>query len=408
LIDLEFFAQHTRNALNNYYNTAHLQTNPLAKLLELEPAQGYTAAQSLRKLLREVIETLQPSPLLPPGSSEWLDYRVLWTRYIHAHSQVETCQELGISSSTYYRHHRCALEAVAHILWESYTSSTDAESDATARSESEGDQVVKEAIRLAHTSQRQVVNLNEFLEGIKETILPLVEQREMTLEIDATSPLPTVYLDPGLLSQILVNVLAEAVDLATGDGLELSIGVGEDETIWRLGQLDEARVSARDAEQDLALARALLNAYGGHLWFTSDQRGGAALTFTLPIGSPPLVLVIDDDADMARLCRIYLEGQGCLVRQIRSSEDLEAQLASALPALILLDILMPQWDGWSILRRLKTDPATAEVPVVICSVIRRPDLALTLGADRVLSKPITRASLVQTVREILSREGSQV
>ena len=59
---------------------------------------------------------------------------------------------------------------------------------------------------------------------------------------------------------------------------------------------------------------------------------------------------------------------------------------------------MPEEDGWAILQYLQENSSTAEIPVVICSVLSQPQLALALGAKEVLQKPISREELLATVR----------
>ncbi len=59
-------------------------------------------------------------------------------------------------------------------------------------------------------------------------------------------------------------------------------------------------------------------------------------------------------------------------------------------------------DGWSILQRLKADPHTSDIPVVVCSVLPQPELALSLGAARVLQKPVSSAKLIETVQAVLA------
>ena len=87
-------------------------------------------------------------------------------------------------------------------------------------------------------------------------------------------------------------------------------------------------------------------------------------------------------------------------------QQLDDELAKASPDVILLDVLMPQLDGWDILQQLKTRPETQHVPVVICSVLSQPRLAVALGAADVLRKPISAEALLTTIRRLLGREDS--
>jgi CheY-like chemotaxis protein len=133
---------------------------------------------------------------------------------------------------------------------------------------------------------------------------------------------------------------------------------------------------------------------------------GWALCFTIPGSKPKTVLVIDDDADTVRLYQRLLQAHDYIVRTARSAEELKGQLGESLPDLVLLDVLMPREDGWDMLNYLKRAPATASIPVVICSVLSQPGLALSLGAEEVLRKPIQEEILIKTVERILAQAGS--
>jgi CheY-like chemotaxis protein len=91
------------------------------------------------------------------------------------------------------------------------------------------------------------------------------------------------------------------------------------------------------------------------------------------------------------------------VRSARTTAELRVQLGEELPDLVLLDVLMPREDGWDMLNYLKKEPATSNIPVVICSVLSQPSLALSLGAEEVLRKPIQEETLVKTVQRVLDR-----
>jgi CheY-like chemotaxis protein len=100
-----------------------------------------------------------------------------------------------------------------------------------------------------------------------------------------------------------------------------------------------------------------------------------------------LVLCIDDDAEVIDLLRRYLIPEGYSVRGAASGEE-GIRLAQELrPAVITLDVMMPEKDGWQVLRELKNNPATKDIPVIIHSIIENRPLALSLGALEVIAKP---------------------
>jgi DNA-binding response OmpR family regulator len=122
------------------------------------------------------------------------------------------------------------------------------------------------------------------------------------------------------------------------------------------------------------------------------------------------VLIVDDDPATRELLRRHLEAEGVQVVEA-SSGDEGLRLAHLVhPALITLDVLMPGMDGWAVLGALKGDPATAEIPVVMLTILDDRDLGYALGAADYLTKPIERerllAALRKHVRQDAPAEGS--
>lgn len=113
------------------------------------------------------------------------------------------------------------------------------------------------------------------------------------------------------------------------------------------------------------------------------------------------VLVVEDDDGALRLFSLYLTGAGYGVIAARSGEEALQEAGRARPLAIILDILLPDTDGWKVLAALKASPATRTVPVVIASVLDRQELAFKLGAREFLVKPVTRDALLRALRRSL-------
>jgi CheY-like chemotaxis protein len=106
-----------------------------------------------------------------------------------------------------------------------------------------------------------------------------------------------------------------------------------------------------------------------------------------------VVLVVDDDVATRDLLRRHLEAEGVRVIVAASGEE-GLRLARELhPALVKLDVLMPGMDGWAVLGALKSDPATADIPVIVLTLLDDGELGYSLGAADFLTKPIDRDRL---------------
>jgi CheY-like chemotaxis protein len=160
----------------------------------------------------------------------------------------------------------------------------------------------------------------------------------------------------------------------------------------------------------LAISRKFCRLMGGELSVASETGKGSTFTAALPVEvqapAPPtsdtaavarkseiknrqaLVLVIDDDPTTRELMARTLTGAGFQVELAADGATGLALAAKLKPAVITLDVMMPELDGWSVLSALKADPALADIPVILASVVDDPNLAFTLGAADYFTKPI--------------------
>jgi two-component system, OmpR family, alkaline phosphatase synthesis response regulator PhoP len=119
---------------------------------------------------------------------------------------------------------------------------------------------------------------------------------------------------------------------------------------------------------------------------------------------PPRVLIADDNVQGAELLEAYLSDSGYELRTAADGEQTLQQVASWQPDLILLDIMMPRISGFEVCKRLRSDPATREVGVLMITALDHPsdmDRAVDVGADEFLSKPIKKSELLLRVRSLL-------
>jgi CheY-like chemotaxis protein len=100
------------------------------------------------------------------------------------------------------------------------------------------------------------------------------------------------------------------------------------------------------------------------------------------------ILIIDDDPDTCQILALLLQAKGFQSQAVTSGKEGLEILGSHNFDLVLLDVMMPEMDGWSVLSALKADPALADIPVILASVVDDPNLAFTLGAADYFTKPI--------------------
>jgi CheY-like chemotaxis protein len=121
---------------------------------------------------------------------------------------------------------------------------------------------------------------------------------------------------------------------------------------------------------------------------------GVAADLTNGHASSPLVLVVEDDPPAAELLARQLDRAGYRTEIVASGSEVLAKARALHPAVITLDILLPDLDGWEVLTQLKNDEATSAIPVIVISVVDNPELGIALGALDYVIKPVAAKDLI--------------
>src|SRR5918997_3607744 len=121
-------------------------------------------------------------------------------------------------------------------------------------------------------------------------------------------------------------------------------------------------------------------------------------------GGPRTILIVDDDARLREFVRVNLEMEGYTVREAGSAEEGLAALEAEPPDLILLDVMMPQVDGWEMLRRMQERHGVGSIPVVMFSgKVDEDDMrgATARGAQGFIGKPFNPQQLIESTKQLL-------
>ena len=244
-----------------------------------------------------------------------------------------------------------------------------------------------------------------------------------------------IQADELRFKQVLLNLLSNAVKF-TPDGGEVRIhahrterdltvtvadtGVGvppEDrERIFESFQQGERGVAREEGTGlGLSLTRRILELFGGQLWMESVVDMGSTFGFTIPLRNEDdrrsgenasgegevrtRVLLVDDDRASLDLLAAYLEPWAVDVVRCHTADEALEAIGQVPPAAVVLDIKLPGMDGWELLERLKADPATAHIPVVLVTIVDERPRGIALGASDYLTKPVGREDLVRSLRE---------
>ncbi|MGI6377323.1 MAG: response regulator [Anaerolineae bacterium] len=400
------FARQVRNGLANLYDPTRLEVHPLLDLLSIDQSHGRARSQILREILVDAVEALRPGRDVPFSDPAWYGYRILKQRYLDAQHPNVVAHDLGMSRTTFYRHLAEAVEATALFIWDRHGIDAEQADELEEFSVDHSRAAREEALSAARSSKLELVDVVGQTHRVAEMLSPLLDQEHVYITIDAAADLPPVQASPMVLGQILLNAISEAVGLVSGDMLRVSVRRSELAVLWEIGPLrcvdDDGQVVEKC--EPLALSQALVQVYGGQLWIERRPDAAAEICFEIPLPRRVSVLVVEDDPDMARLYQRYLTAGQYVVRTATDLELVRRCVKDSPPDLVLLDVFMPNNDGWQILTWLRSEPETSRVPIVVCSVLEQPDLALALGAQAVLQKPVTQMDLLETARRLVERE----
>jgi len=277
-------------------------------------------------------------------------------------------------------------------------------------------------------------DINKLIGSVVSTINPMVAKNGNTLEVICAKDLGAMHSDLTKVRQCLLNLLSNACKFTdhgtirlevrseteeAGDNILLTVadsGIGM--TPEQMGRLFQAFSQAEASTSKnyggtglgLALTKNFCNMLGGDLTVTSEIGKGSIFTIRIPRTAPDAakdsapdvpsgdraapdenktrVLAIDDDPSVRDLIHRSLTKAGYYVETCPNGEQGLTVARAFLPHVILLDVILPGIDGWSVLNELKRDPEMAKIPVVMVSFVEDQTKGFSLGVADYFTKPI--------------------
>jgi PAS domain S-box-containing protein len=285
--------------------------------------------------------------------------------------------------------------------------------------------------------------LKDALPEVLSTIRPLAMIKNIQVQQKLKTDL-SVYADRVRFKQVLYNLLSNAVKFTPKDGrIEIDCvekgnevcisvtdtGIGirfEDQAVVfeEFRQVDGNTDTANEGTGlGLAITKRLVEQQGGKISLQSEPGKGSRFTFTLPVGSSitsskslpvngpaplniaaagggrkPLILVVDDEVPARELIASYLESEYRIV-MAESGAEVVQKARQLRPDAITLDVLMPGGNGFETLVALQKTPETANIPIIIVSIVDQKQVGFALGAADYLVKPIRKPVLLETIRK---------
>lgn len=301
--------------------------------------------------------------------------------------------------------------------------------------------------------------VNHMLDNVISTTRPLVAKNSNQMETHFAANLGGMFADLTKVRQVLINLIGNAAKFTKEGTIQLSVarqmiagresivftvrdtGIGmTPEQVKRLFQEFSQADSSTTRKYGgtglgLAISRHFCEMMEGSISVESQFGEGSVFTVTLPATVDPArdtselkpvspttastatqataqvsaqvgamtrasrVLVIDDDATARDLIQHYLSAEGFEVLTASTGERGIELAQETMPAVITLDVMMANLDGWSVLQRLKEDPTTAHIPVIMLTIVDDRKKGYALGASNYLTKPIDPTRLTQVLNQ---------
>ena len=281
------------------------------------------------------------------------------------------------------------------------------------------------------------VLLEEVIGEISNSINPLVMSKGIDFKIERnTNTRVVIKTDRGRVVQVLINLLGNAVKFTDKGEVKLSVSVRDNERL--IFNVEDTGIGVSEADQKvifeefrqadgstsrryggtglgLSICKKISDLLGGDLTMKSELGKGSVFTFNIPLNfvseeerdvsenvnvqklisnikNP--ILVIDDDKEIRYTIGQYLTSKGY---EVMFAEDGEKGIKMAIekqPFAITLDLMMPDKDGWSVLKELKENEATKDIPVILISINGDKQIGYGLGAFEFFVKPISADKLL--------------
>lgn len=311
--------------------------------------------------------------------------------------------------------------------------------------------------------------LSSVIEDAVSVVEPLAKKKELSVSYKVDEAIGTVTADKVKFKQILYNLLSNAVKftpergaisldagLLTGQECE-AYGINSSQKLMRISVKDTGiGISPEDMDKifdefeqadssftrrhegtgiGLSLTKKLVEMHGGLIWAESAAGEGSTFSFIIPVlhevpaiagtkekeskavfpgeATPDadhknVILIVEDDLATSELLTTHLSEAGYHVAHAYNGAEAIKKATMIKPFAIILDIMLPEKDGWEVLQEIRSQSETKDIPVVIYSVIDNRELGFALGATDYITKPIDRNTLLSRLKELgLSKQKLQ-
>lgn len=302
------------------------------------------------------------------------------------------------------------------------------------------------------------VSLPEVAERAIAATTSLFDQKTLSLEKNIQYNLPDISGDKDKLIQVIINLLSNAVKFTEAGSVTCSIYQEKDELIVQVKDtgigiapgdyeavFEQFKQVGGDTLTDkpkgtglgLPICKEIVEHHGGRIWVDSEVGKGSIFSFALPIikseslqpiqlnelvkqlkeqmanskiqmnGGHSTILIVDDDDSIRSLLQQEFSEAGYLIDEASNGKEALEKVRNNRPDLIILDVMMPEMNGFDVAAILKNDPQTMDIPIIVLSIVQDKARGYRIGVDRYLTKPIDTTQLFTEVGMLLEQGKSR-
>jgi CheY-like chemotaxis protein len=400
------FTRYLRSALHNLYYPDQLRRSPLTEIFGID--QHFNASTLVQQILVDAIEKLKPGQGELPQSRSWRIYEVLIYRFIRQFDRELVANQLGISGRQFRREQRTAIEALADILIREHSLGTkipltqDAEISEETGVSDEGDEPIpRELTWLKDIPNHGPTMLKLVMKEAINLSKPLAERFGVQINYSLDEDIPDLDIPELALRHVFLTLLSVAIPQASGNSLHFLVTLNEEKSRVEIvlhGPLGETNKPFENGQKSLLIVQQLLELFNCAFMIANDS-SEYSIRLTFPTIEKIPVLLIDDNPDTILLFQRYASKTRYIVMGVQDPEKAIHLTELNAPKIIFVDLMMPGVDGWEVLSRIRGNLNTSAIPVVVVSILPQESLALTMGANAFLQKPISQNDFLNLLNQ---------
>ena len=306
---------------------------------------------------------------------------------------------------------------------------------------------------------QESIHIPEVAERAIAATTSLFDQKALKMIREIDADLPEITGDKDKLIQVIINLISNAVKFTDKGAVTCRAYREKDELIVSISDtgigiapedyaavFEQFKQVGGDTLTDkpkgtglgLPICKEIVEHHGGRIWLESEQGKGSTFLFALPItkkvvserplhldelvkqlkeqvaysnlniiGDAANILIVDDDDSIRSLLKQELGDAGYHIHQASNGKEALEKVRALRPDLIILDIMMPEMNGFDVAAILKNDPQTMDIPIIVLSVVQDKARGFRVGVDRYLTKPIDTGLLFNEVGSLLEQGKSK-